>query len=392
MRLARRRLPVGIALLCVAALTGPAYAAGDTAGAAAPGEVISAQQMTVYADAAKLVAAPVAAWKVLYGSTSATGEAIAVSGAILVPKTAWTGPGERPIIGYSVGTHGMGDQCAPSYELGQGTETEFRTMNLLLQQGWAVAVTDYENLGTPGTHTYVVGRSEGHVALDVVRAAAHTPGSGLSASAPVGLWGYSQGGQSTGWAAQYAARYAPELHVKAAAAGGVPADFLRISRSADGGPAAGLVLDSYLGYDAAYPALQLEKYLNDAGRAAMTDLQDDCVTDAVARYALRPISDFTTSAPLDTAAWQARFDDNRLGGTAKPSMPVYLYHGLVDEVVPYDQAAQLRREWCANGATVTWAAYPGEHLTAYEEAAPVAALWMRSRLAGEATSGTCGLL
>ena len=40
-----------------------------------------------------------------------------------------------------------------------------------LKAGYAVVRTDYEGLGTPGVHPYLVGRSEGRSVLDAVRAA-----------------------------------------------------------------------------------------------------------------------------------------------------------------------------------------------------------------------------
>ena len=40
-----------------------------------------------------------------------------------------------------------------------------------LKAGYAVAETDYEGLGTPGVHPYLIGSSEGRSVLDIVRAA-----------------------------------------------------------------------------------------------------------------------------------------------------------------------------------------------------------------------------
>src|SRR5690606_19749524 len=127
--------------------------------------------------------------------TSATGAADIVSGTLLVPRSAYSG-GARPIVGYAVGTHGLGDQCAPSAAMARGAEAELAIIGLMLLKGWAVAVTDYEGLGTPGDHTYMVGASQGHAVLDSIRAAMRVPGAGLSESAPVVVMGYSQGGSS----------------------------------------------------------------------------------------------------------------------------------------------------------------------------------------------------
>ena len=40
-----------------------------------------------------------------------------------------------------------------------------------LKAGYAVVRTDYEGLGTPGAHPYLIGASEGRAMLDMVRAA-----------------------------------------------------------------------------------------------------------------------------------------------------------------------------------------------------------------------------
>ena len=34
-------------------------------------------------------------------------------------------------------------------------------MSMALARGWALAITDYQGLGTPGDHTYMVGRALG---------------------------------------------------------------------------------------------------------------------------------------------------------------------------------------------------------------------------------------
>src|SRR5262245_25860966 len=58
---------------------------------------------------------------VQYRSTSATGQANAVTGTVVVPVAAWTGTGPRPIVSFAVGTQGLGDTCAPSKAIPGGT-------------------------------------------------------------------------------------------------------------------------------------------------------------------------------------------------------------------------------------------------------------------------------
>src|SRR3982750_789743 len=201
--------------------------------AAAPGDVVSASPGTFSMDPVLRLPMPgVRATHVVYRSTNVHGDPNVVSGTILVPTTPYLG--KRPIVGYGVGTHGLGDGCAPSRQMALGAETESAQVMLAIAKGWAVALTDYEGLGTPGQHTYVVGPSLGHAMLDAVRAATRA-GVGLAADAPVLLWGYSEGGAAATWAAQLQPSYAPELRLLGTAAGGVPADVAAVARHLDGG-------------------------------------------------------------------------------------------------------------------------------------------------------------
>ena len=169
-----------------------------------------------------------------YRSRSATNQAIAVTGSVYVPNAAWTGPGPRPIVSVAQGTQGLSDNCAPSKSLVNGLNYELPFVQALLAKGWAVAVTDYEGLGTPGKHTYIVADAEAHAQLDLVRAATKVSSLGLSPSAPVGLTGYSQGGQAAARSAEIESTYAPELNVVGAVAGGVPSDPEQLATTLDG--------------------------------------------------------------------------------------------------------------------------------------------------------------
>jgi hypothetical protein len=326
------------------------------------------------------------AWQVLYLSTDALDRPDAVSGMVLLPKEG--SPENLPIIGFAPGTHGLDDRCALSRRGTTWTDYESLAIAALLNRGWAVALTDYEGLGTPGTHTYMVGRSQGAALLDVVRAARGLPATGLSAAAPVALYGYSQGGGATGWAVELQPSYAPELPLRGAVAGGVPADLAAVQRKLDGGLGFAFLAMASLGLDAAYPELKLDAYLTPAGRAGMAEAAKVCTTEALIRYAGKRISDYTTEDPLRTPEWQARVDQQRLGGRP-PRVPVFLAHGLQDEFIPYDQAARLRQDWCAAGATVHWRDYLGEHATTLAAMQSNAMDFVANRLAGRSVRSSC---
>ena len=332
-------------------------------------------------------------WQVMYLSENVHGAPIAVSGAVLVPDEEWTGEGERPVVSYGVGTRGLGDACAPSYTLTQGLDYEALMVIEALNRGWAVALTDMEGLGTPGQHTYEVGRSQGMAVLNMARAAQRLPEAGLGV-APVGIWGYSQGGTSAAWAAQMAPSYAAELDLKGVFAGGVPADLLAVAEGLDGSLFVALMFMASLGYDAAYPGLDLDGYLNDRGRELMRKAEDFCLVsvDGVTTLidtAFKKISDYTTSDPLETPQWREALNANKLGGTA-PTVPVLQTQAVHDQIIPFEQADALHEEWCAKGANVTWKTYTfAEHATGMLWSLPDAVTFLTDRFAGKPTEGNC---
>ncbi|GAA0268885.1 lipase family protein [Streptomyces polychromogenes] len=387
MRVRSTSLAAAVAALLLAAWAPAAAAQGaeDAPAAARPGDVVASAPSAFH----PLPGQPTGtrAWKIHYRSTTADGAPNVVSGTVIVPQDGRTGP--RPLITYAVGTVGLGDSCAPSDNLPYGTSGEANLIQQLTQRGWAVVVTDYEGLGTPGLHTYTVGPSAGHAVLDAARAAIRLPEAGLGADTPVGIMGYSQGGQASGWAAELQGSYAPELKVKGTATGGVPADLMKVAAFNDGSYGSGLIFMAAAGQDAAFPELKLDSYLNPAGRALVGGMKEGCVAiDAIAG-SFKRISDLTTRDPLAQPDWQARLGQSRLGRTA-PAAPVLQYHAVGDELIPYAVGRQLRADWCARGADLQFdTILLGEHVSGVITHAPAAANWLADRFAGRATHPDC---
>lgn len=365
---------------------------GGTAVAApakGPGSLVSATETTVFA--APLVPEPdVRAWSLRYRSTSATGAANEVSGTLLVPGSRWSGGGPRPVVSYAIGTHGLGDQCAPSAFLAQGREQELGLMRMALSRGWAVVVPDYEGLGTPGDHTYAVAVAEGHAVLDAVRAATRVDGAGVAPDAPVGLWGYSQGGGATAKAAEQAATYAPELDVRGAAPGGVPADLLAVAENLDGGPAAGLLVGATAGLDTAYPELGLFAQLNARGKALVSAERTQCVEQMALTGAFTRSADLSTVPdPLHQPAVVEKLTANGAGSVA-PEFPVRVYHAERDELIPVAVGRALAADWCGLGVPVEYEELPLQtHVGGAVAGAPHTVDWLADRFAGRPAPSTC---
>jgi hypothetical protein len=210
----------------------------------APGDLIRCAPMDAYVVPG--VRLRVRAWRVLYHSTSATGEPTAVSGSVLVPRSSVRGP--RPLVGYAVGTHGIGDSAAPSRLLGLGTEWEAGLIAMALARGWAIAITDYQGLGTPGDHTFMVGQALGHNVLDMMRAARSLAPAELPTEGPAAIIGYSEGGAAAAWAAQLQPSYAPDLPLVGVAAGAAAADIETAGPSLEGGRFSFFIAYGGIGY------------------------------------------------------------------------------------------------------------------------------------------------
>ncbi|KOV85379.1 lipase family protein [Nocardia sp. NRRL S-836] len=368
------------AVLLLSALVTPAAAA-------APGDLLSSREVAWHPEPLRTLPAPVKAYDIRYRSTSATGAGTVVSGMVLVSPLPWPN-GPRPVVAYAMGTQGLADRCAPSRQLQNGTEVEIAFLAHAMFQGWAVAVTDYEGLGTPGDHTYAVARSEGRALLDVARAAGSVPG--LSKDAPVGVFGYSQGGQAASSAAEQWRSYAPDVNVVGVAAGGVPADLAAVAKFNDGNAGSGLVFAAAAGYASAYPELPLADVLTARGKQVVDRIRSSCVAE-IALVAPFTRLDALTTRPdvIRDPLWQKRLRENTLG-SVKPAAPVYLYHGTLDELIPFSVGQELRSRWCSLGADVQWTPLPlAGHIAAVSAWGTNAMSWLGDRFAGRVTRPNC---
>ena len=117
--------------------------------------------------------------RIMYRSTDARGNPVAVTGTYFEPYNDWPGTGPRPLISYAVGTQGQGNQCAPSRQFNQGihysggwdimVNYEEAFIATMVARGFAIFMPDYEGLGTIGVmHTYVNRLAEGQALLDAV--------------------------------------------------------------------------------------------------------------------------------------------------------------------------------------------------------------------------------
>ncbi len=348
-----------------------------------PGEVLRAEPMDAYLVPGVRLRAR--AWRMLYRSTAATGEPTAVSGTLLLPSGGLPGHPRHtplPLIGFAIGTHGIGDVAAPSRLLARGRDWEASLMAMLLARGWAVAVTDYQGLGTPGDHVYMVGRALGPNVLDAMRAARALAPVRLPADGPAAIIGYSEGGAAAAWAAQLQPAYAPDVPLVGVAAGAAAADLESATPSLDGSFFSFFIAYGGIGYAAAYPELELDRYLTPRAKAGIEALRNSSVLQAITSGPrFMRASELTQPNVLERPEWRLRLRENRLGGIA-PAAPVLLHHARRDQIVSFTHSLTLRQEWERLGADVRLYVTRGgvDHISGAFAGTPVAIDWLARRL------------
>jgi pimeloyl-ACP methyl ester carboxylesterase len=329
-------------------------------------------------------------YQLLFRSSDTHGEPIAAVTSYAVPPTPWTGTGQRPLVSYQMAIDGLGGKCTPSYQLQQGNSPEAETAAGMYAKGWAVNIPDHEGLDME----YGAGRNGAHVTLDSIRALYNFSAAKVSSSNPVGLIGYSGGGQATAWTLEEQPSYAPDLHFTAAAPGGIPVDLKEVVEYNDGGPAFSLVLAASQGVSRAYPEMELESLLNAAGTAAMQKLKNQCLSEYVYEYPNKKFSEFTKpeySEPLSLPQVENVLADDSLA-KATPDAPVFLWQSAADEVIPVAGVDKLANYYCSAGLEVTYdRGASGEHVS-FADNAPVAVAYLEAYFNGETVPSTCGTL
>ena len=151
-------------------------------------------------------------------------------------------------------------------------------MGQFVASGDAVVVSDYEgeNLG------FGAERQSGYATLDGIRAAESV----LHRSDPnrVGMVGYSGGSIATEFAAELAPKYAPDVKLVGAAAGGVPVDLADNLHYVDGSPVWSSTIPGIIdGVSRAFGA-NFKPFANAYGRKLMRAVSGQCLGQYLGKY------------------------------------------------------------------------------------------------------------
>jgi pimeloyl-ACP methyl ester carboxylesterase len=257
----------------------------------------------------------------------------------------------------------------------------------MIDAGYVVAATDYEGLGTPGVHPYLVGESEGRGVLDAARAARRVDGTG--AGRELLVFGHSQGGHAALFAGELKQEYAPELELLGVVAGAPAANVEIIFPAAAGTPrAAGFAALIAKGFEAAYPDADPAAVLTPEVLAAAASADTGCVLDVI--EAVGAVSSSGLAGDLAaTPPWPELLQQSSAGHRAAGA-PLLVIQGTADQVVPRALTDAWVDQACAAEDVVDYRVYEGDdHSNVLAAAQDDIVGWLADRVDGDASRNTC---
>jgi len=328
---------------------------------------------------------------VLYTQIGISGKLVATSGAISVPlgkapKGGW------PVVDWAHGSTGIADQCAPTrYNNPKDAATNDPLLEAWIKDGYAVLRSNYEGLGTPGDHPYLIGPSEGRAVLDIVRAARQV---NPDLANRVVIAGHSQGGHATLWAASLAPIYTPEMQLRGTLAFAPPShtsqnfEAVRVMTQTNLTGTIALILR---GADIADSSLHVESLLTAQAAALWPATLTQCLAMLNSPQYFGSIpSDQLVKPTADTSALDQELAANDPGNLIIPG-PILIEQGLSDQTVPPYEDQALAAELTADGDHVTFHTYPGAtHAGVIQAAATDATAFLREAFAGDPNASGTG--
>ncbi|RCK66331.1 Lipase 4 [Candida viswanathii] len=341
-------------------------------------------------------------WQLLIRSEDSFGQPNVFVTTIIQPFNA----DPSKLVSYQVYEDAAKIDCSPSYAIQYGssittlaTQAELPFIGVLLNQGYYVVVPDYEGPKL----TFTVGRQSGQAVLNSLRGALQSSNfTGLDESPDIVLWGYSGGSLALGWAAALQPYYAPELEPRllGAAVGGFVTNITATAEATDGTVFAGIVANALGGLGNEYDLLKTT-FSDDANllmKFRVNQFDDFCLVDSLINFVG---TQFFTGAVrifrsgfglLDKPGIREIVEGNGLVYLdAVPKIPIFIYHGTIDAVVPISNVRKTYQRWCDGGiASLEFAEDESNgHITETIVGAPAALSWIMSRFNGDAPVSGC---
>lgn len=397
-RLASGFLAAGMACAAVLAGAGPSWAT-PTGESPAVQRVVPRIIDTESVDD-RTVALPQAdsTLRVRYTSTSVRGVPTVMSGTLLTPSTP-PPAGGWPLAVWNHMTVGAADDCAPSAAHAGHPELPRMVsgdaiVSRLLDAGFVVARPDFEGIGEPGPHPYLIGDSLARSTIDMALAAAdHDARIGRD----VVVAGHSEGAVAALAAAARPSSEWGRLRLRAVSALAPPTQVADLLDAASHVPVAGPAVNELMGLtaligsgaaaaDPAFDELMDNGGLSNAARALRPQVETRCYADLTAPDSFGGLAPAQLLGPRGDEMKQALTTILRSNDVARlrfsPDLPVRIDSGTVDTVSPQLLVSGLARDYRRAGVRVTYAARFTGHagVATDRDTAAVIARWLVSQI------------
>ncbi|RCK57259.1 Lipase 6 [Candida viswanathii] len=289
-------------------------------------------------------------WQLLVRSCDSFGKPNAIVTTVLVPPDA----DKHKIVSYHPFEESTALKCAPSYNFQVGTPP-------------------FGNVVTQDPRGLGVGGQAGHAVLDSLRGVLHSGEiTGVSPDAKAVLWGYSGGSIASSWAAAMQPDYAPELsdNIIGAAMGGTVTNLTAALEATDKTILSGIIPLALNGFANEYPWVreELDLEVDPKKKASFQRGVQKCLLPAATHFRGKKIlganNDKKAFFPngwsmlrgsvfspllLRNSLVDYDYSEEAVDEVHVPKVPVFMYHGRLDRIVPAKDTNKLYDKWCANG-------------------------------------------
>lgn len=362
----------------------------------APGEVIRSRPAPAPLRSVYFPVDIKLAHQILFRTNDAVDNATAAVATIMEPYN----PDPSKVVAYQAAQDAASFDCSPSYAYLYGasmdtiiTQAEMILMQQALDEGWYVVSLDQH--GQNGA--FGVGRQSGHIVLDSIRATLASRNiSGIAADPKFALWGYSGGTLGCGWAASLQPSYAPELkkYLIGAAMGGYVANITATAIGVEGTYFAGISANAIAGLSEQYPEIKdvIEEQLLPLRERAFQEAYNLCLLPSLAVFLGKylftgPAKWFKSGVDVfQDPRVQPVLNANQQGYNKSevPEIPLFIYQGSIDTVVPIAGTKKVYEQWCDAGIESFELAEDESagHVTEIIAGSGAALAWLRNRFAG----------
>lgn len=374
-----------------------------------PGTVIRTRDVRYHVAG---LALPLWAKQLAYRSTNMLGEPIVAATTLIRP------PGRKSVsrvVSYQSAYDSLSPNDQPSHVIAGGPLTlgsaiatlESAALPTFLLAGYGVAIPDTEG----PMANFAAGPEYGRITLDGLRAGFNTKLARWTKATKIVLFGYSGGAIGTGWAAELAPDYAPDVneHLIGAAMGGVLVKPSTNLHYVNGSPLwAGVMPMAIVGVARSF-RIDLQPYLSDYGKRVYARLQRAGIVEALASYSgvtWAKLAKPEYSVPESVPVYVEAANKLIMGTYGTPTVPMFIGQGAKGElegtkgnrpgigkgdgVMVAGDVRSLARKFCERGVTVKYRQY-GQHSHASTVLAwgPQAVHWINARFKNAAAPENC---